>query len=102
MLQGMPAEGEVVESFALSFKSVADAVAAVMDFLGMAACDGTGVVKDGATKHNAYLSGVFLGGVRVLARMALVMEDPAAGCVLKIGVRSEDPDISRLVADCIH
>jgi hypothetical protein len=167
-VQGMPADGEVVESFALSFKTVAEAFTAVLDFLGMAACDGTGVVKDGyvpaphvlsrprydpntyaltytrakvcaytrlppclaywrvlcfarlmlhasalapcpcphpmdsATKHNGYLSGVFLGGVRVLARVALVIEDPAAGCILKIAVRSEDPEVSRLVADCIH
>ncbi len=100
--QGMSPEGEVVESFALSFKTVSDAVTAVLDFLGMAACDGTGVVKEGANKHNGYLSGVFLGGIRVLARVALVIEDPASGCILKIAVRSEDPDISRLVADCIH
>ena len=98
----MSPEGEVVESFALSFKTVSDAVTAVLDFLGMAACDGTGVVKEGANKHNGYLSGVFLGGIRVLARVALVIEDPASGCILKIAVRSEDPDISRLVADCIH
>ena len=94
-------DGEVLESFALSFKTVPEAVTAVLDFLGMAPCDGTGVVKDGSTKHNAYLSGVFLGGVKVLARMAIVIDD-AQGCVLKIAVRSEDADISRLVADCIH
>ncbi len=99
--EAMTEEGEVVESFALSFKTVAEAVPAVMEFLGMGACDGTGVVKEGTNKHNAYLSGVFLGGVRVLARIALGIDD-ATGCVLKIGVRSEDPAISRLVADCIH
>jgi len=99
--EAMPVEGEVLESFALSFKTVPEAVTAVLDFLGMAPCDGTGVVKEGSNKHNAYLSGVFLGGVRVLARMAIVIED-ATGCILKIAVRSEDPAVSRTVADCIH
>jgi coatomer subunit gamma len=99
--EGLSEDGEVLESFALSFKTVPEAVTAVLDFLGMAPCDGTGVVKDGSTKHNAYLSGVFLGGIRVLARMAVVIDD-TNGCVLKIAVRSEDADVSRLVADCIH
>lgn len=94
-------DGEVLESFALSFKTLSEAVSAVLDFLGMAACDGTGVVKDATNRHNAYLSGVWLGGVRVLARMAIVIDD-ANGCVLKIAVRSDDPDVSRAVADCIH
>lgn len=53
------------------------------------------------SKHNAYLSGVFLGGVKVLARMAVVVEE-GGSCILKIAVRSDNPDVSRIVADCIH
>lgn len=38
----MGAGGEVLEKFALGFKRLQDAVAAVEDFLGMQTCDGTG------------------------------------------------------------
>lgn len=99
--ESMGESGEVLESYGLNFKNLPDAANAVFDFLGMAPCDGTGVVKEGTTKHSAYASGVFLGGVKVLARMMLVIEE-VNGCVLKINVRSEDPQISRVVADCIH
>lgn len=35
-------KAEVLERFALGFKKLAEAVAAVEEFLGMQACDGTG------------------------------------------------------------
>lgn len=38
----MGAEAEVLEKFALGFKRLQEAVAAVEDFLGMQTCDGTG------------------------------------------------------------
>jgi len=85
----MPAAGEVLDSFGLPHKSVAEAVAAVVDALGLAPCEGTGAVKAGAPKHAAYLAGTFLGGVRVLARIAVSLEG-ADGCVLKLNVRAED------------
>ena len=43
--------------------------AAVVETLGLSPCEGTGSVKPGATKHAAYLAGVFLGGIKTLARM---------------------------------
>jgi coatomer protein complex subunit gamma len=115
------ADGEVIEQYALSFKTVADAVAAVAETLGLTFCEGTGAVKPGATQHAAYLSGTFLGGVRVLARMQLKLAStvgevdpvtgvpapgaaaggPSSGVLLKIGIRSEDADVSRLLMDCI-
>ena len=103
----MGADGELLESYALAFKSVADATRAVIDTLGMAACEGTGSVKPGIATHNAYLAGVFLGGVKVLARMQVSLADAAAGagvdsgCVLKIGIRSEDRDVSALLMETI-
>jgi coatomer protein complex subunit gamma len=72
--EALGADGEVVETFGLSFKSVADAVASVTDVLGLVPCDGTGAVKPGVAKHSAYLSGVFLGDIQVLARV-LVRSD---------------------------
>lgn len=94
---------QVLESYALSFKSVAEAVSAVVDTLGMAPCEGTGAVKPGIATHNAYLAGVFVGGTKVLARMQVTLDaaDAGAGCVLKIGIRSEDRDVSQLLMDTI-
>ena len=98
-------DNEVLEKFALQFQSLEDAVAAVVGFLGMHPCDGTGSVKEAtksATKpHMLHLSGVFVGGTSVLAR-AQIAKDPGAGVVLKIAVRSGDASVSRLVADCIQ
>lgn len=99
--EGMSNENEVLEKFALQFKKLEEAVTAVIDFLGMMPCDGTGVVKSSGKAHMLHLSGVFVGGVNVLARAQVGM-DAKGGVVLKIAVRSEDKDISRVVADCIH
>ena len=98
------AEGEVLESYGLGFKSVAEAVAAVVDTLGMAPCEGTGVVKAGIATHNAYLAGVFVGGTKVLARLQVTLDaggEGGGGCVLKIGIRSENRDVSQMLMDTI-
>ncbi len=73
---------------------------ATFDTLGMAPCDGTGAVKAGTNKHQAFLSGVFLGGIKVLARMQVTL-DASSGCVLKVAVRAEDPGVAELVMSCI-
>ena len=98
--EAMDAADEVMEQFSLPFTDVAAAAEAVTASLGMAACDGTGVVKDGAKNHSAYLSGQFLGGYKVLARMALALN--ADGCLLKIAVRADDPDVAAIVKNCIQ
>lgn len=96
---------EVLEKFALQFQSIDDAVAAVVGYLGMHPCDGTGSVKEaskaGGKPHMLHLSGVFVGGTNVLAR-AQVGKDANAGVILKIAVRSDKADISQLVANCIQ
>lgn len=95
---------EVLEKFALQFKKMEDAVSAVIDFLGMQPCDGTGVVKAGAggKPHMLHLSGVFVSGQSVLARAQVTLQGEGGGVVLKIAVRSEDEQVSRMVADCIR
>lgn len=94
---------EVLEKFALQFKSMEEAVAAVVDFLGMQPCDGTGVVKanTGGKPHMLHLSGVFVTQHQVLSRAQVAIQ-PSGGVVLKIAVRSEDAAVSRMVADCIR
>lgn len=96
---------EVLEKFALQYKKMEDAVAAVIDFLGMQPCDGTAALKPNAAgkPHMLHLSGVFMGSQQVLARAQIAMQgDNGSGVVLKIAVRSEDEGISRMVADCIR
>lgn len=75
--------GAVVLSFALD-KSVEGVVKAVSSFLGMKLCEGTGKVAAGARQHSALLSGKFLGGVQVLARMQVLSKGKQKS-VLKVG-----------------
>jgi coatomer protein complex subunit gamma len=98
-------ENEVLEKFALQFKKMEDAVAAVVDFLGMQPCDGTGQVKAGAGNkpHMIHLSGVFVTGQQVLARAQIAMQaENGTGVILKIAVRSGDEAVSRMVSECIR
>jgi len=95
-------DNEVLEKFALQFKRMEDAVSAVIDYLGMQACDGTAAVKPntGGKPHMLHLSGVFVSGEQVMGRAQIAMQGGSA--VLKIAVRSDNSDISRMVADCIR
>lgn len=97
---------EVLEKFALQFKKMEDAITAVVDFLGMQPCDGTGQLKpnSGGKPHMLHLSGVFVTGQQVLGRaqIALQGENGSGGVILKIAVRSDDEAVSRMVADCIQ
>mmetsp|Transcript_8044 Transcript_8044/g.13313 ORF Transcript_8044/g.13313 Transcript_8044/m.13313 type:complete len:951 (-) Transcript_8044:149-3001(-) len=101
--EAMGNDNEVLEKFALQFKKLEDAVAAVIDFLGMQPCDGTAVVKPVASgkPHMLHLSGVFVSGEKVMGRAQIAMQGDT-GVVLKIAVRSGDADVSRMVADCIR
>lgn len=102
---GVDGASELIESLALpSHKAVPDAVAAVVGTLGLAPCEGTGTVKPGVPKHNAYLSGVFLGGFKVLVRMQVSVDadgTSGGGCVLKLGVRSDNADVAQLFMDVV-
>jgi len=96
---------EVLEKFALQFKRLEDAVVAVVDFLGMQPCDGTGSVKPnaGGKPHMLHMSGVFVSGQQVLARAQVAMQgENSSNVILKIAVRSDDGAVSRMVADCIR
>lgn len=99
-------DNEVLEKFALQFKRLEDAVAAVIDFLGMQPCDGTASIKPSTgpgKPHLLHLSGVFVSGQQVLARAQVAMQgENNSSVILKIAVRSSDATVSRMVADCIR
>jgi coatomer protein complex subunit gamma len=97
-------EGEVLEKFSLQFKKAEEAIAAIVDFLGMQPVDNTNIVAtdflSAKKPHVLHLSGVFIGNIPVLVRAQLQM-DESSGVVLKMAVRSQSKDISQLVAECI-
>lgn len=96
------ADFEVLEKFALTqYKTVRGAADAVMDFLGLAPCEGTGSVPTAARQHMLMLSGMFVGGVRVLARVLLVAHEKN-GTLLKIAVRSQTEEVTSTVIRCIR
>lgn len=98
-------DNEVLEKFALQFKKIPEAVLAVIDYLGMQPADGTGVIASNdlnKKSHTLHLGGMFLGNVQVLVRAQLQLDEGSNGVILKIAVRSEDKDISQLVAECIQ
>jgi coatomer protein complex subunit gamma len=100
--ESVGSDAEVQEKFSLQFKKLDDAVGAVIEFLGMQPCDNTHIVPESATNvHNLHLSGIFVGGVAVLVRSQLSL-DSAGSVVLKIAVRSDNAEVSQMVADCIR
>ena len=95
---------EILEKYALQFKTMEDAVSSVIKLLGMQPVDGTGTLKANAAgnkPHMLHLSGVFIGGHSTYARAQLAM-NASSGVVLKIAVRSDDANVPRMVADCIR
>ena len=100
-------ENEVLEKFALGYKSIPDAIQGVVSSLGMAPMDGTDVYTAGGPSnkpHMLHLAGQFVGNKMVLARAQMVMDGGKKGVVLKIAVRSDDDEgeVARLVVDCIR
>ena len=90
------ADGELQEQFELdAFKSIPDGVAGVVDFLGMSPCEGTQKVPDSVKSHTVLLAGVFIGGIKVLARANVALS--GAGILLSLQVRAEDPDVAAIV-----
>ena len=105
--EDMGTDGEVLEKFSLQFKKLEDGVAAVLEFLGMQAVDGTQIIptSTGDTSkrtHTLHLSGTFIGDVKVLARAQLQADETAGTIVLKLAIRSADKSVSQSVSECIR
>lgn len=93
-------DDEAVESFNLDVHdTVAAAVKAVLEFLGMAPCDGTQSVNDRARTHVLLMTGVFYPGVQCLlhGKFSLTPE----GVAVDLMLRSEELSVSELVAGSI-
>ncbi|KAK9113131.1 hypothetical protein Scep_020650 [Stephania cephalantha] len=89
---------ERVDEYGLGVReSLAEAVNAVINILGMQPCEGTEVVPSNSRSHTCLLSGVFIGNVKVLVRLSFGIDGPKQ-VAMKLAVRSEDPAVS----DTIH
>ncbi|OAY85507.1 Coatomer subunit gamma-2 [Ananas comosus] len=72
---------------------LAEAVSAVINILGMQPCEGTEVVPSNSRSHTCLLSGVYIGNVKVLARLSFGISGPKE-VAMKLVVRSGDPDVT--------
>lgn len=95
-------EAEAVDKFALSkYSELGDAVAAIIDALGMQPCEGTASVQPDAKKHMLMLAGNFCGTYKCLARITVVVDAKNGGVLGKMGVRSEDEEVTRIIFSCL-
>lgn len=93
-------DAEITETFELStVKTLQDAITELSEFLGMQPVDKSEKVPVGKSKHSLFLSGKFLGGVKLAAR-ALMVQAPE-GVKIKFIVRSTDAEISSAIATCL-
>ncbi|KAK8568109.1 hypothetical protein V6N12_006673 [Hibiscus sabdariffa] len=96
--ESMGADCERVDEYGLGPReSLAEAVNAVIDLLGMQPCEGTEVVPNNSRSHTCLLSGVYIGNVKVLVRLQFGLDGPK-DVAMKLAVRSEDEAVS----DAIH
>ena len=67
----------------------------------MLACDGTGSnIKDRATTHTLVMSGIYSGGVPVLARCRMAYA-PSSGVTMELSARSKVAAVSDRIANAI-
>ncbi|TYZ66956.1 hypothetical protein PybrP1_012434 [[Pythium] brassicae (nom. inval.)] len=92
---------EAKGSYALKYKTLVEGVAAVIDNLGMQPCENTAVPQPKAQTHILLLSGVFVGGVKVLVKSRIALSE-SGGMILQMAVRSESEEISQTIMDCIR
>ncbi|XP_039065757.1 coatomer subunit gamma [Hibiscus syriacus] len=96
--ESMGADCERVDEYGLGPReSLAEAVNAVIDLLGMQPCEGTEVVPNNSRSHTCLLSGVYIGNAKVLVRLQFGLDGPK-DVAMKLAVRSEDEAVS----DAIH
>ena len=82
-------------------KGVAETVEEVVKYLGIATCEGTGLVDESERAHMLLMSGIYLGGIKVLVRAHVQQTKSGNGCVLKMAVRSESDSVCAFVSECL-
>lgn len=91
---------EVVETLALtSSPGIQEACRDLIALLGMQALESTGTVQ-GSNVHTMILSGIFIGGIHVLARCRMTY-DSATGVTLQLSIRSANQEVSEVLIGAI-
>ncbi|XP_010254880.1 PREDICTED: coatomer subunit gamma-2 [Nelumbo nucifera] len=99
--ESMGPDCERVDEYGLGAReSLAEAVSAVVNILGMQPCEGTEVVPSNSRSHTCLLSGVFMGNVKVLVRLSFGIDGPKQ-VAMKLAVRSEDQTVSDIIHEII-
>lgn len=75
-----------------------EAIQNIVNFLGMQPCERSDKVPEGKSSHSLFLAGVFRGGVDVLVKARLALQDTVK---MQITVRSTDPEISELITSAV-
>ncbi|KAL1203657.1 Coatomer subunit gamma [Cardamine amara subsp. amara] len=95
--ENMVPENEIVDEYGIGPRdSLAEAVNAVTDLLGMQSCEGTETVASNARSHTCLLSGLYIGNVKVLVKAQFGM-DSTKEIVMKLSVRAEDQSVSEAI-----
>jgi len=92
---------EAVKKYSLGLETLQAAVDAVVELLGMTACERSGHVPESVRSHTVNLAGTYFGDVPVLARAAFLLDTKPA-VTLKIAVRSKDSQISQLLVNSVR
>ncbi|CAN1255700.1 Coatomer subunit gamma [Linum perenne] len=99
--ESLDAELERVDEYGLGPReNLAEAVNAVITLLGMQPCEGTEAVSSNSRSHTCILSGVFIGNIKVLARLQFGMNGPKE-VAMKLAVRSEDAAVSEAIHEIV-
>jgi coatomer subunit gamma len=94
---------EVLKKYSLNADSLQGAVNAVVELLGMQPCENSQSVPDNAKSHAVNLTGMFFGGIPVLARTGFQVDPKHGGTVtMKIAVRSMNASINNTLANAIR
>lgn len=100
--EALTQEAQRMERYSLaSIKSLQDAVAEVVAFLGMAPLGGSEVVQAPGKKHTMTLAGKFFGGVPVFARIRMMLDPSGAGVMIEVAVRSANTEVAALLASSV-
>jgi len=95
---------QAVKKFSLGLDDLQGAVDAVVDHLGMGACESMNEVPENARSHGVFLAGKFLSGGKALPVLckAGFMLDQQHGVTLKVAIRCPDTKVSNLLSNSVR
>eukprot|EP00736_Rhodelphis_marinus_P006261 Rmarinus@m.24789 len=86
---------QVEQSFTLPHKTIKDSLTAVVEYLGLKACDGTDTVPAKARAHTLLLSGIIVPRCQVMAQVQFARTPSGIG--MDVSIRSQSTEISDLL-----